>query len=86
MNKKLLATLSAGILGSALFANAAVAQDCATLTEELAATIAEMADVDPAKLAIAQELADKAMAAKDGGDEATCMAAVEEAMTVLTAE
>jgi len=87
MNKQLLAvTLGTSLLGSALFGNVAIAQDCTALTEELTAKIAEMADADPAKIAMVQELADKAMAAKEGGDDATCTAAVEEAMAMLTAE
>lgn len=87
MDKKILAlTLTTSLFGSALFANAAVAQDCASLTEELTAKITEMADADPAKMAMVQEIADRAMAAKDGGDEAGCTAAVEEAMAMLSAE
>ncbi len=86
MEKQLVAlTMGAALFGS-VFTNAVMAQDCGALTEELTAKIAEMADADPAKLAMAQELADKAMAAKDGGDEAACTAAVEEAMAMLTAE
>lgn len=86
MQKQLIAlTMGATLFGSVI-SNAVMAQDCAALTEELTAKIAEMADADPAKLTMAQELADKAMAAKDGGDEASCSAAVEEAMAMLTAE
>lgn len=86
MEKQLIAlAMGATLLGS-VFSNAVMAQDCAALTEELTAKIAEMADADPAKMTMAQELADKAMAAKDGGDEAGCTAAVEEAMAMLTAE